>query len=288
MPKKSAQSRWDALISRVAGRQHGVITTEQLLAIGLSSATISAYVRAERLHRIHRGVYAVGHPGLSLPGTWMAAVLACGDGAVLSHRSAAYLWKMLKPIPGPVHVTIPSRAGRRRRPGITIHRPSTLLTSQTTLKANIPVTSPTRTLLDLRRTVPQAVYRSALRQAEFDRLPLADLGQDGTRSELESLFLKLCRRHRLPEPEANARLGPFLIDFLWRKERLAVELDGYAAHSGRTAFADDRERDLYLKLNGYEVVRFTYEQVRDEPARVAAAIRVLLERRGWVPAAGAG
>jgi very-short-patch-repair endonuclease len=208
----------------------------------------------------------------------MAAVLACGAGAVLSHRSAAYLWEMLKRIPGPVHVTLPTRAGRRKRRGITIHRSSTLLASQTTAEEGIPVTSPSRTLLDLRRIAPPAEYRRALRQAEFDGLPL-ELPTDGTRSELESLFLKLCRRHRLSAPEVNARLGPFLIDCLWRSERLAVELDGYASHSGRQAFEDDRRRDVWLKLHGYEVMRFTYEQVTQRPAEVAAAARALLQRR---------
>ena len=262
---------------RVAGTQHGLITTEQLVEIGLSRATITAWVKAGRLHRIHRGVYAVGHPGLSLPGSWMAAVLACGEGATLSHRSAAYLWKMLTPIPGPVHITVPPTGGRAQRTGLVVHR-ATLLTSQTTAKANIPITSPSRTLTDLRRIVPAHEYRRALRQAEFERLPL-ELPTDGTRSELESLFLKLLKRHRLPEPEVNARLGPFLIDCLWRRERLAVELDGYAAHSGSQAFEDDRERDLWLTLNGYEVVRFTYEQLTREPAAVVAAVRELLERR---------
>ena len=277
MPKKSVIEHWDACIARIAARQHGVITTAQLLAVGLSATTITAWVKAGRLHRIHRGVYAVGHPGLSLPGTWMAAVLACGEGAVLSHRSAAYLWKLLKPVQGPVHITVPTHAGRAQRKGLVIHR-ATLLTSQTTAKANIPVTSPERTLTDLRRTVRPHEYRRALRQAEFERLPL-ELPTDGTRSELESLFLKLIKRHRLPEPEVNARLGPFLIDCLWRSERLAVELDGYAAHSGQAAFEDDRERDLWLTLHAYEVVRFTHEQLTREPAAVVAAVRELLERR---------
>jgi very-short-patch-repair endonuclease len=285
MRKQRARSEVERLIAFVAGNQHGVITFEQLLAAGLSPPAITRRVQAGRLHRIHQRVYAVGHAGLSLPGVWMAAVLACGPGAVLSHRSAAELWRMLKPARGVPHVSIPSRAGRRRRPGITVHRPSTLLTSQTTAKAKIPVTRPTRTLQDLRRTAPAQVYRSALRQAEYDRLPLEDLGQDGTRSELEAMFLRLCRRHRLPAPEVNAKVGPWHADFLFRPQRLVVETDGWRAHGGRVVYHEDRERDLWLKLNSFEVVRFTYEQVRDEPARVAAALRELLRRRGWVASA---
>ena len=266
-------------IARVAAPQHGVITTAQLLAIGLSHAAIGKRVRAGRLHRIHRGVYAVGHSGLSLPGVWMAAVLACGEGTVLSHRTAAYLWRMLEPIPGPAHVTVPSHAGRRKRHGITIHRSTTLLTSQTTSKAKIPVTSATRTLHDLRGIAPAREYRRALRQAEYDRLPL-DLATDRTRSEHEANLLALCRRHRLPPPEVNQEIGPYTVDFLWRAERLVAETDSWSAHGGRVAYAEDRERDLWLKLRGYEVVRFTYEQVAGRPAEVAAALRAFLSRRG--------
>jgi very-short-patch-repair endonuclease len=287
MRKQRARSEVERRIAFVAGNQHGVITYEQLLAAGLSPPGITRRVQARRLHRIHPGVYAVGHAGLSQEGVWMAAVLACGHGAVLSHRSAAEHWGMLKPAGGVPHVSIPGRAGRRRRPGITIHRPSALLTSQTTSRANIPVTNPTRTLIDLRRA-NRGEFRRALRQAEYDRLPFDDLGQDGTRSELESMFQRLCRRHRLPTPEVNARLGPYHADFLFRAQRLVVETDSWRAHGGRVAYREDRERDLWLKLNHYEVVRFTYEQVRDEPARVAAALRELLRRRGWPPGTGAG
>ncbi len=276
MPPKRAIHEVERRIAAVAAAQHGVITFEQLLVAGLSSSSVRDRVRANRLHRIHRGVYAVGHKGLSIQGIWMAAVLACGAGAVLSHRSAAYLWKMLKPIPGPVHVTLPTRAGRRKREGITIHRSSTLLPSQTTAEEGIPVTSPSRTLLDLHRTVPPYEHRRALRQAEYLDLPTGGLPADGTRSELESLFLKLLKRHRLPAPEVNARLGPFLVDCLWRSERLAVELDGYAAHGGRTAFEDDRARDAELRRRGFEVLRFTWRQVTHEPRLVASTVRAAL------------
>jgi len=205
----------------------------------------------------------------------MAAVLAGGPGTVLSHVSAAYLWRMLDPKPGPIHITVPTPGGRARRKGLVVHR-ATLLPGQTMHRARIPVTRPERTLSDLRRAVTSHEYRQALRQAEFDGCDLGELETDHTRSELESLFLKLCRRHRLPEPEVNARLGPFLIDFLWRTERLAVELDGYAAHSGSVSFEEDRRRDVWLTMNGYRVVRFTYERIAREPAGVAAAVRALL------------
>ncbi len=265
----------DAAIAKIAARQHGLVTFRQVLDCGLSQSGIQRRVRAGRLHRIHRGVYAVGHPGLGLPGTWMAAVLAGGAGALLSHRSAAYLWRILKPIPGPAHITVPPTGGRARRKGLVIHR-AILLPSQTHAKAGIPVTSPARTLWDLRRIAPPSEYRQALRQADFERLDLGEIPTDGTRSELETLFLKLLKRHRLPAPETNARLGPFLVDCLWRTEHLGVELDGYERHSGRQAFEDDRARDAYLVAHGYRVLRFTWRQVKHEPRLVAGTIRAAI------------
>ena len=217
----------------------------------------------------------------------MAAVLACGDGAVLSHASAGELWGMLRarrpPSPAGVdvnvHVTVGTEAGRRPRAGIVVHRSRTLDDSQMTRRLNIPVTTPSRTLADLRRLLPQPQFAAALRQAEFLRLPIeAWLEPDGTRSELEARFLALCRRHRLPKPEVNAGAGPFTVDFLWPERRLVVEVDGWDAHGTRAAFEADRERDTHLKLLGFEVVRFTWRQLRDDPAAVAAALRELLRK----------
>jgi very-short-patch-repair endonuclease len=272
-------NRAQAAIAAVAGRQHGVITTAQLHACGLTSSVVRNWVAAGRLHRIHRGVYAVGHKGLSIEGEWMAAVLACGAGTVLSHRSAAMLWKMVDPRKGAVHVSIASSNGRAKRRGIVIHRPPTLLPSQTTCELNIPVTKPARTLADLRRIGPEWEYRRALRQAEYRQLPIGDLPEaDGTRSGLESRFLRFCRRHRLPEPEPNAKLGPFTVDFLWREQRVVVETDTYRTHGGQVAFEEDRHRDIYLKARGYEVVRITDRQLHADPAGVAAALRAILHR----------
>jgi hypothetical protein len=182
------------------------------------------------LHRIHRGVYAVGHPGLSGEGRWMAAVLACGEGAVLSHRSAAALWTILPP-PSLIDVMVPGTCGRKPRDGISVHRSLTLRPSQTTRRAGIPVTKPSRTLDDLKRVLPSDQFGAALQRAEFLRLPIGEgFEPDHTRSELESRFLALCRRHRVPHPGVNVRVGPFLVDFLWRARRLIVEVDGFGAH----------------------------------------------------------
>jgi very-short-patch-repair endonuclease len=146
-----------------------------------------------------------------------------------------------------------------------------------TRRERIPVTTPSRTLADLRRLLPQPRFAAALRQAEFLGLPLDPrLEADHTRSELEARFLSLCRRHRLPRPEANVPIGPCTVDCLWRDRRLVVELDGHRAHGSRAAFEADRERDAYLTRLGFSVVRLTWRQVTRNPADVTATLRQVL------------
>jgi very-short-patch-repair endonuclease len=216
----------------------------------------------------------------------MAAVLACGPEAVLSHTSAGELWEIWPPtrasrrssardVPArPVHVTVPG--SQRSRPGIRVHRSRTLFPSAITRRTGIPVTTLSRTLTDLRRILPQPQFAAALRQAEFLGLPLDQLEPDHTRSELEARFLALCRRHRVPKPEVNVGLGPFTVDFLWPTSRLVVELDGYQGHAGRAAFEADRARDVELRALGYEVLRLTWRQVAGDRARTATLLRKLL------------
>jgi very-short-patch-repair endonuclease len=284
MPEEVTGRRRDAAIASVAARQHGVLSAQQLYSLGLSSSAVGGRVAAGRLHRIHRGVYAVGHPNIGNEGRWMAAVLACGGGAVLSHWSAAHLWRMLSSTrPGSgdgsaiIHVTVLGEG--KDRPGIRVHRSSTLSTADCTRLAGIPVTRVSRTLVDLRRTVPGQVFTAALRQAEFLGLPLGDqMTTDHTRSELESRFLSLVRRHRIPQPEVNVRLGGFIVDFAWRSQKLVVELDGWEAHRTRSAFESDRARDTRLRVLGFEVLRFTWRQMSEDPKRVAGAVRSLLGR----------
>ncbi len=206
--------------------------------------------------------------------------MAVGDGAALSHRSAAELWGMLELVEGPAHVSVPVAGGRASRKGIRIHRCPSLTGALTTLRANIPVTRPTRTLIDLRRVVSPGEHRKALRQGEHLRLPIDDLwrASDRTASELEATFLYLCRKRHLPLPEVNAPLGLYLVDFLWRTQRLVVETDGYGSHRGLAAFEDDRERDNRLVALGYEVLRFTHRMVIDRPDEVMALVRARLSR----------
>jgi very-short-patch-repair endonuclease len=262
----------DARIAAIATQQHGVVTYSQLLASGLSKGGISRRLGASRLHRVHRGVYAVGHAGLSNEGRWMAAVMACGEGAALSHISAAELWELLRPEARTVHVTVPTYAGRVHRDRIVIHRSPSLQYAVTTHGSAIRVTTVPRTLADLQGAVPDWQRRRAIRQAEYLGLPTG-LSSDRTRSDPEADFLRLCRRHRLPRPEVNQRIGRFTVDFLWREQRLVVETDAWTTHRGAQAFEDDHQRDLELAALGYRVRRFTAVQIRERPADIAGALR---------------
>jgi very-short-patch-repair endonuclease len=274
--RKSATASPDRLIARIAARQHGVISLAQLIGTELSDSTIRRRVKASRLHRIHRGVYAVGHRGLSNEGWWMAAVLACGEGAVLSHWAAGALWQLLPP-PSQIDVTVPGNGGRKRRNGFVVHRSRTLRTEDRLIREGIPVTTPARTLADLRAVLPREEFNEAVRKAELRRLAVGPvLEGDRTRTKLETRFLALCRRHRLPEPEVNIQIGPDEVDFLWPVERLVVEVDGWDTHRTRAAFESDRARDARLSVLGYRVIRFTWRQVTGEPRAVAATARRLL------------
>jgi very-short-patch-repair endonuclease len=209
-------------------------------------------------------------------------VLACGEGAALSHRTAAALWGMRPQSGVLIHVTVPTASGRSKRDGIAIHRSRTLLPSQTTLRRGVPVTNPARTLADLKRTASRNAYESAVRQAEILRLDTGPQGQpdpDPDRTQLERRFVALCRRHALPRPLTQQVVGPYTVDFLWPMQRLVVEVDGYGSHGGRSAFEDDRARDAQLALLGHEVIRFTWRQIGDAPATVVAVMRGLLDRR---------
>ena len=250
---------------------------------GVGRSALARRLDAGRLHRIHRGVYAVGHKRLTFEGRCIAAVLACGEGAVVSHRAAAALWAMLLPSPGPIEVTVPGYGGRRKRRGIVIHRSTTLGPNDATRRRGIPLTQPARTLQDLRRVLTHEQHQTATRRALDLRLDVGvalEQEPDLTRSELERLFLRLCRRHSLPSPEVNARVGPYEVDFLWRDLSLIVETDGFRHHGNRAAFEADRARDSRLQALGYRVLRFTYRQVSEEPRAVVATLRDVMRASG--------
>jgi very-short-patch-repair endonuclease len=286
-------------IARLAERQHGVVALPQLVRLGLSQRAVSHRTAAGRLHRIHRGVYAVGHPVLPRYGRWMAAVLAAGPGAALSHASAAALWEIRPTAATRIDVSVPLAGGRAKRPGLRIHRATALRSDETRRHHGIRVTTPARTLVDLASSLPRRALERALDQAEilelFDLRQLDNVidahpGQRGagalaaalgdhhagttvTRSALEEAFLALCAAHALERPQTNVRVCGLEVDFLFAAQRLVVEVDGYRFHRTRRAFERDRERDAILARAGYRTLRFTYRQVTAAPAEVAQTIR---------------
>lgn len=206
----------------------------------------------------------------------MAAVLACGEGAVLSHGSAAVLWGFLKPLDGPVHVTSPSTSGKAQRVGIALHRsPSLRRKGETRVRDRIPVTAPRRTIEDLPSMLPPYLVRRAKRQAEFRGHELR-FPTDRSRSDLETDFLSFCRRNGLPLPEVNVKVGRWEVDFLWPIHKLAVETDFFDYHRGSVAFEDDHQRELDLRRMGYTVRRYTGAQLRGYPAEIAAELGEVL------------
>ena len=259
--------------------RHGVVTIEELRAAGIDKYGVRSRVKSGRLHRKHPGVYAVGREELSREGLWLAAVRSYPE-ASLSHRSAAELWKLLPVGPGPIHVAIPGAAGKRRREGVVVHRLVSLTAEDVTVREEIPVTNVPRTLHDLARTAPARVVKKARRQAEFlGYATKRSDDDDGTASDGEADFLAFCVRHGLPMPEVNVPVGPFVADFLWREERLIVEIDDYATHGSELMFDDDRRRDFELRGRGFEVLRLTRAQLRTEPAKIAAILRGRLAHR---------
>jgi very-short-patch-repair endonuclease len=290
--------RADEAVIRLAARQHAVVTSAQLAAAGLSPTAIHHRVAQGRLTRLHRGVYLVA----ALPAQFtaeMAAVLACGDAAVLSHHAAAALWGIRRPCHGPVDVTVIAGQARQRR-GIRVHRATNL---DHTRHHGIPVTTPARTLLDLAPHLPPTELDRAVEQAQvhglatpttLHALVATQAGHQGigalaatlhaghrpslTRSEAEARLLALIRAARLPAPITNTRVRGHEVDLLWAEQRLIVEVDGFAFHSTRQAFERDRLRDAELQAAGYRVMRVTWRQIAATPeaviARLAAALAV--------------
>jgi hypothetical protein len=297
-------------VAALAEGQHGVVATAQLLEVGMSSDQIATRARAGWLHRVHRGVYAVGHRRLTRHGRWMAAVLAAGERAVLSDECAADLWGLVRSgiqraRSARLEVTVPAHDGRCRRPDLVIHRRTSLRADETTRHAGIPVTTPARTLLDLATGWPRRQLERAIDEA--DRLRLCDgeelaalaathrghpgrrrlaavlrshkAGSTLTRSELEERFLALCRARGLPPPLVNAEILGLTVDFHWPDAGLIAETDGRGSHDTRRGFQDDRDRDSLLAAHGHRTLRLTWWDVSRRPAVVADRIRRVLERR---------
>lgn len=273
-------------------RQHGVLALWQVETLGVSRWSVLRRAQAGHLHRQYPGVYALGHAKLTLHGRWMAAVLACGPEAVLSHQSGAALWDLRGAPSGPIDVTAP---GKRRQAGIRAHTSGVI---ERATADGIPVTTLERTILDtaatlsaqrLRTLLEQVQYRGLLHPERFARhrghrglkpvlATLKSLSDEApwTQSELERRFLELVRTANLPAPQVNVVVAGFVVDFCWPAQRLVVEVDGYKHHSAHSAFEQDRRKDIRLTLAGYRVVRITYARIVHHAAELIAELRGLL------------
>jgi very-short-patch-repair endonuclease len=278
-----------------------VITRAQLLPLGFSDEAIDHRLSIGRLRPLHRGVFVVGGREVGNSERWMAAVLACGEDALLSHQSAAELWGIRKSHAGPVEVSVPGSARRRPR-GIRVHRRSGLSDLDRRIRSGIPVTSPARTLADLSRRLHQSQLEAAINEA--DKLGLVDpvalrgalggmAGQRGvsalrrlldrqvfrlTESELERRFLRLVRKAGLPIPRTGTHLNGFRVDFYWPGLGLVVETDGLRYHRTPAQQARDRRRDQVHTEAGLTTLRFTHAQVRFEEAGVRDVLRQVAAR----------
>jgi predicted transcriptional regulator of viral defense system len=286
-------------VAEIATRQHGVIAVWQLRALGIGRGVIQRWLALGRLHRVHRGVYAVGHRRLNIRGRWMAAVLACGRDALLSHRPAAALWELLPAGGARIDVTVVASSRAQRR-GIALHQVRHLHPEDRTVIDAIPVTSLARTLLDVAETTRalERAWDTAERLRLLDVRAVEEMcrrspGRHGlksvgallrdrtrrvpdTKRELEARFFDFCRAHGLPLPACNVLVEGYEVDAYWAEQRLIVELDSWEFHHDRRAFERDRERDAVLQAAGYRVIRITWRRLTNHPEAVASLLRALL------------
>lgn len=295
----------DLVLAALAGKQHGVVARWQLVTAGVGRGAIDDRI-GRRLHPIHRGVYAVGYPVSGIKSRWMAAVLAAGLDAVLSHRSAAQLWGLLSPAGHWSEVT--RLTFFRSHSRICAHR-SVLPDDERTVVDGIPVTTVPRAILDLAAVAARRQVERALNEAEVrgltDPLSIPDLlaryprrrgtavlrelldenaeAGGATRNDFEEAFVPVLDSYGLPRPRFNADVAVagrfFSADCLWQRERLIVELDGRAVHGTRKAFEDDRERDRLFMAEGWRVMRVTWRQLRSQPSAIATDLRKALAQR---------
>jgi hypothetical protein len=283
-----------ATAAALASRQNGRVAWRQLVAAGINRHTIQRWLRDGRLHRVHHGVYAVGHLAPSLTGAYTAAVLACGAGAVISHRAAAHLMGLVRGTAPPPEVTVPTTAGRRR-PGIVIHRVAALDVRDVSMLDDVPITTVARILLDLAprtsverltRMCHEAWVRHRVGRPEIDaciarnptrkgatRLRLA-LGGDVILSELERAFLELLRAHGLPLPRTNIDHLGDKVDCRWEALDVTVELLSYRFHATRRAF----EQDLARRRRSHHLA-FSHGDVFERGSSTIAELRPILDTR---------
>jgi hypothetical protein len=285
-------------LSALAARQWGVASALQLRALGLSKATISRWSATGRLHRVHPGVYAVGHTRLSTEGRLVAALLYAGPGAALSHATAAWWWQLIDHEPMRIEISAPRDT--RSLSAALIHHPRHL---NRTEHRGLSITTIAQTLLDFAVSAPPDRLRRALAESEFRRLldrnaieTVLVRGHPGTvalrrcleshypdlartRSVLEERFLSLCRSGGIPLPEVNVKISGLTVDTLWREQRVIVELDGHAGHGTPARLERDHQRDLRLRAAGYLVLRYTWQQITRQREQVIADLRATLLAR---------
>jgi hypothetical protein len=280
--RRSAPVDVDLQIAGVATRQDGLVTRADLLALPLTGSAIDGRVSAGRLFIVFRGVYSVGHPPLTERALLRAALLAVGPRAALSHRTAATYRRLAERSDQVIHVLVEGTPPRSR-PGIRVHR--TTRPFEVTYHDGLPVTSPLRTLEDLRREpdfarmCTEALVRRLVTQTELDAAGLTRPDVAPTPGAFGRRFHALLRQAGLPHPAPELPIGRYVADFAWPDQRVIVETDGYGAHGHRGAFEHDRARDAYLLARGWVVMRVTWRRLGREPLRVVAELAQILAAR---------
>jgi very-short-patch-repair endonuclease len=291
---------------RLIEQQHGVISRGQLLSLSYTPKAIEHRLRIGRLHRVWRGVYAVGRRELSEEGQLMAAVLACGGETAISHDSAGYRWQFRRRKPIEIELSVPAHVRRSQR-GISIHRSVDLCPESVTTQQGIPITTPARTIIDLASRLSTGPLEAAISEADKLGLVSSDElraavdstgrhpGVAGLRrildrasfrladSELERRFLRLVRRAGFPVPDTGRWLNGFKVDFFWPQLGLVVETDGLRYHRNAVQQVRDRRRDQAHTAAGLTTLRFTHAQVVFEPNYVVATLRAVATRLSTVP-----
>jgi very-short-patch-repair endonuclease len=291
----------DVLAAKVAAEQHQVVCFRQLRELDIGRGWVEHALRTRRLHRIHDGVYAWGHKDLTRDGFLIAAVLACGKGALLGERTATVRWDLIQSSSAAIHVTVP-RSKKPKVAGVTVHLTRQLTEADRAVVRGIPVTSLARTLVDFAGVARPGQLIEAIEQAE--RLRIFDLnavnetlarsnGRRGAtalrqalkeihgeppdlRSKLEQRFRNYCKKRNLPIPSFNVVIAGFLIDAVWEHKKLIIELDSRRHHTGIREFESDRKRDTKLQMAGYRISRVTDHRLKREADELEADLRNLL------------
>jgi very-short-patch-repair endonuclease len=287
----------DGRIATIASRSHGVVTRSELLAAGLSARAVDRRIKRGALIPVHRGVFRVGHQAPSIEAIYIAAVKACGDGAVLAGSAAAYLWRLRRHKPPQIEVIAPRY---RRRAHIVLRR-DRLGPHEATLCRGVPVTSVARTVVDLARFLAESELARAFHEAavrhhtnpeQVEAILARRHNWPGARTlrrvvwgdaavtvgRLEARFLALVKATRLPQPGMNRRVDGRHVDRRWPEHKLTVELDGYRYHKTRHAWEQDRQREREARARGDEFRRYTWRDVAEDPAPMLRDLRRLLVR----------